>query len=623
MRSSLRPSPLDRLLTQRPIRRLARSRISRKLRLTQRYDRQMRRVSNRELAAAGAAKFATSIPVAAPTSMVSADRLRTESPSAITTRFIVLTENRSGSTLLGEELHRRWPEIRSLGERFSNLDSSEFDDFESVARRTFLDDTGEEIVGCKIFSGHVSEPQLKALLQLEGMRVIILRRRNQLRRYVSLKIANKTAEWQVNKFRLKDQPLTVEKRSISIDRWDLIKGIITSSNRFQWFDRVTVGIPRIDVWYEDLSAHLDDELRRVATFLGAEAPAQEFPPRLKRQNPEPLRDLVTNFDEVSEFLEDIGLAEFLIEEELTVESTEVPTEDHRDSHGIDPDRWPDESQLHLLRALIGPEDSFEANWVASLATEPLWASSPGIAGMYPSIHHRMRMAPHLAMDLHDFRVESVRNTARVLGTLDALRGITGRCAEADLTVTLLGTTALLVMTSDRDSIGLRTLPVSGLDLTTRPEQIDHLRATLHDLGWATSAINSTLTSPEILERDGLELRLHRAMMRATTSDAGVDEELERDLRAGLVPAPSLSSTTTMPAPAELLLTIIVDGLFAEPAGSINWILDAHRLIADTRDDLDWERFVELTSTHRLETPVRAAITLLEDLTDLRFEDRWQ
>jgi hypothetical protein len=113
------------------------------------------------------------------------------------------------------------------------------------------------------------------------------------------------------------------------------------------------------------------------------------------------------------------------------------------------------------------------------------------------------------------------------------------------------------------------------------------------------------------------------MMRATTADAGVDEELERDLRAGLVPVPSLSSTTTMPAPAELLLTIIIDGLFAGPAGSINWILDAHRLIADTGDDLDWERFVELTSTHRLEAPVRAAIALLEDLTDLRYEDRWQ
>ena len=623
MRSSLRPSALDHLLTRRPIRRLARSRISRKLRLTQRYDRQMRRVSNRELAAAVSTELAAKSPMAATRSKVSADRLRTGSPTAITTRFIVLSEERSGSTLLVEELHRRWPEIRSKGECFSELIRSESDDFESVARRTFLDDSGEEIVGCKIFSGHVSEPQLRALLQLEGMRVIILRRRNQLRSYVSFKIAKKTKEWHWNQFRLRDQPLTAEKRSITIDKRELFKGIIISNNRFQWFERATVGIPRIDVWYEDLSAHLDDELRRVATFLGAGAPAHENSPRLKRQNPEPLRDLVTNFDEVSEFLEDIGLAEFLIEEDLVVESTEVPAEDHRDVHGIDQNRWPGESQLHLLRALIGPEDSFEANWVASLATEPLWASSPGVAGMYPLVHHRIRMAPHLAMNLHDFRVESVRNTARVLGTLDALRGITGRCAEADLTVTLLGTTALLVMTSDRDSIGLRTLPVSGLDLTTRSEQIDHLRATLHDLGWATSVNNSRLTSPEILERDGLELRLHRAMMRAATADAGVDEELERDLRAGLVPAPSLSSTTTMPAPAELLLTIIIDGLFAGPAGSINWILDAHRLIADTGDNLDWERFVELTSTHRLEAPARAAIALLEDLTDLRYEDRWQ
>jgi hypothetical protein len=219
----------------------------------------MRRVSNRELAAAVSTELAAKSPMAATTSKVSADRLRTGSPTAITTRFIVLSEERSGSTLLVEELHRRWPEIRSKGECFSELIRSESDDFESVARRTFLDDTGEAIVGCKVFPLHISEPQLVALRQLEGMRVIILRRRNQLRRYVSFKIAKKTSEWHWNQFRLRDQPLTAEKRSITIDKRDLFKGIIISNNRFQWFERATAGIPRIDVWYEDLSAHLDDD----------------------------------------------------------------------------------------------------------------------------------------------------------------------------------------------------------------------------------------------------------------------------------------------------------------------------------------------------------------------------
>lgn len=614
MNPQFQPSFLDRLLIRAPVRRLALSGVGRSLHLNRRYDRRMRRVRNRALAARVATRLAAKSPMAATRSMVSAGQLSTEPSSSITTRFIVLSEGRSGSTLLIDELNRRWPEIRSKGEEFSHLRRGPLDDFVSVARRTFIEETGESIVGCKIFALQVSEQELESLLRLDGMRVVILRRRNLLRRYTSFNIALKTSEWHGNQFRLRNQALTAEKRSITIDTKDLIEGIITSDNRFRRFESATEGLPRIEVWYEDLSADLDAELRRVATFLGAGPPAHESPPKLSKQNPEPLRELITNYDEVSEFLEDVGLAEFLIEEDRADESLEVAAEDNRDVLGTDRDRWPDESQLHLLRALIGPEDSFEANWAASLATKPMWASSPGAADMYPSVHRRLRMFPHLARNLHDFRMESIRNSMRKMRLLDVLGELTDRCSEVSLAVTLLGPTALMAMMSEQDRVGFRTLPISGLDLGTSSEQFDSVTETLLRLGWAIGEATDPTASEANLERDGLELRLHRRMLRATTTVAGPTTDLELDLHTGLVPVATFGPTVSIPAPAELFLTIIIDGLFAGTSASMNWILDTHRLIADTGDDLDWNRLATITITHRLQAPIRSALTLLDDIT---------
>lgn len=65
------------------------------------------------------------------------------------------------------------------------------------------------------------------------------------------------------------------------------------------------------------------------------------------------------------------------------------------------------------------------------------------------------------------------------------------------------------------------------------------------------------------------------------------------------------------------------GEFALSAGSIEWSIEAHSLLVDSSAITGRNRFATFPDTHRTQTPVRAAMTLPEDLTDLRQEDRRQ
>jgi len=252
--------------------------------------------------------------------------ISTEGSESVSTRFILLAEGRSGSALLINELDRRWTEIRTRGELFRPDKRGPSASFEEIASTAFADDTGASIVGFKAFSTQLTEQQFTALLELEGMRVVILRRGGRLRRYVSEQIARKTGHWRQYEAGKAGSSISLEERTITIDVGHLGRQLKISDDRYREFDRLTFRVPKIGVWYEDLVADLDGELRRVATFLGAGEPSLQTPPFLARQNPESLRNLITNYDEVAKFLRRTGRGELLtIGESETPGSESTPT----------------------------------------------------------------------------------------------------------------------------------------------------------------------------------------------------------------------------------------------------------------------------------------------------------
>ena len=252
-------------------------------------------------------------------------RLLTATDSG-TTRFIILGEGRSGSSLLRVELNRRWTEIHTEGEVFGLKGRDPSASFEELVDIAFANDAGATIVGFKLFSTHVTEQQLMAMLRLEGMRVIILRRQNALRRYVSEQIARQTGRWSEGRSKVPLESIPIAARSITVDIRHLETHLRISEDRFREFDRLTFRVPKIGVFYEDLVTDLDGELQRLATFLGAGEPSLQTPPILSRQNPESLRNLITNYDEVAKFLRRTGRGELLtIGESETPGSESTPT----------------------------------------------------------------------------------------------------------------------------------------------------------------------------------------------------------------------------------------------------------------------------------------------------------
>ena len=610
-----RRSFIDRPLSIARIGGLITSRFGRRHQLPSELGPQLRQIRNRDLAARTRARVEAvnadrSDPTPSGLSLSACD-IDTGAPSSITTRFIVLSEGRSGSTLLVDELHRRWTEILCQRECFSASQRASATSFEDLARRTFCESRDETIVGCKIFSEQISDSELSALLQLDGMRVVILRRRNQLRRFVSKQIAKKTKHWHQNRLRVGATAPPVEERRIHIDLTQFIREITVSELGFDRFERLTEGLPRFAVTYEELSSDLDGSLRRVASFLGAGEPAHEAPPVLTRQNPEPLRSLIENFDELSDFLQDVGLQELLTMGEEQGSNDGVTSADA--PFGWGECWWPDTSQRLLLRALIGPEESFEENWRASFASDRNWTGAPDLDRLYPAIHQRIRRTNLVPPTLLDYRAESIRNSARKVRLLDALREVTAALAAEDLEVTLIGSTALLALHPEADSHTFRCLAMSRLDLVPGIEDFARVHAAIRRLGWSvnTAATSEPTTSPDPfvrMRREDLELRLHRSVLRAPGAD-----ELVAELHAGRIPADDLGRTTMLLAPTDLLVAIIVDGVMSGTEGSIEWILDVQRLLVDDGADLDRERFLALTRTHGLQVPVTATMQLLDDL----------
>ena len=528
-----------------------------------------------------------------------------ESSSSVTTRFIVLNEGRSGSTLLVDELDRRWTEINAEREVFHPMRRDGFHHFEDVVRQTFFVDKGAPIVGCKIHGAQITAEQLSDLVKLDGMRVIILRRRNVLRRFVSERIANRTEQWEQTRGDRDADHIPLETRRITVHIPSFHARTVESSRWFTDCERISAAVPTLEVWYEDLTADLDAELRRIASFLGAGTPASEAPPLLTRQNPEPLQLLVENYDEVSAFLHDVGLGSTLIEERVS-----VTTPAQADPVANWQPCWPSELQQVLLRAALADADSFNAHWVEWTQQRGSQLGNEDLAPAYPALHHQLRRSHGATADLDAYRFESMRNAALKIRLLEYLENTLDTLSTVSIGSILLGPTALLAMCSERDAVGFRTLVMNGLDLTTEPEDFDSTVTSLLDLGW--SAIPARGDDPAVLpfSRDGLDLRLHRTM---TTASAIVSDALELDLRAGLREVNRFGPHTQMPAPAELLLSIIINGMYSRPSGTISWILDAHHLVSDDLSDRDWARFIELTSIHRLGAPVGAAIHLLGEL----------
>lgn len=520
------------------------------------------------------------------------------------TPFVVLASGRSGSTLLVDELNRRWDEIRCLRERFNGV-GDDRDAFREALRDTYFTETGHRFAGCKIFYGHVAESDLRRILGLPGMRVVILRRTSVMRKYVSLLIAKRHVLWHQTRG---DPALDLEDRKVTIDprRYLVYRDHLTSG--YDAYDRLTANLPVHRLTYEALATDLDGELRKVATFLGAGPPSTESAPRLVRQNPEPLRALISNYDEVHAFFENLGMVgEDDPDDPFSPDAASpVPA----GARQPDAPGWPNRAQTIALHLALDPPGDESVLVEAWLGTGALWTPDDGVRRLYPLIHRRLAAAGVR------FPTESTVRTAQVHARADNLRllhhlsGVLDLLQQAEVDTVVLKGAALALL--HYEHVGDR--PMHDLDVMVRPEEVPRALAALRAAGWSYLVLHDDTRIESLLPvrhsvalvRDGVELDLHwHAMVES------VGTGLDAELWATSVALEVDGQATRALGPADQVLHAVVHGLRWNPVPTIRWVADAHTVITSAGRDFDWRLLADRARRYHLGAPVRAAITYLD------------
>jgi LPS sulfotransferase NodH len=247
------------------------------------------------------------------------------------TRFLVLGEGRTGSNLLVQLLNSH-PHIVCFREVFnwthSRVDYQVpgYDEKSAKDVRFRRDDpigllqarvfcewpATVEAVGFKLHYGHALgyEGLEEHLAADEGLHVIHLRRENALRTYVSFLNAQRTGEWERHahdglRSRVRKLVRTagnvLARRDVSaplvITPEEVREFAVSYALKGQRYDAVFAGHQCLGLTYESLADDRGSSLSSIARFLGVDA-FEVAETTLRRQNPERLRDLIANYDEL-------------------------------------------------------------------------------------------------------------------------------------------------------------------------------------------------------------------------------------------------------------------------------------------------------------------------------------
>jgi hypothetical protein len=260
-------------------------------------------------------------------------------------RFIILSGARTGSHMLAQALNFS-SSITCFREVFNTdlpmvqygvegYDNSSQEDMELRAaepvrflhERIFCEYPREiRAVGFKFHYGHQwgSPGILEELLADKDLRVLDLRRRNMLRMLVSLRLAQETGVWlqEGRPPRIRNvlrHPLKVTHRylrklqgvkpdqqgrdiRLRVSPEDLSTFIAQTEFRITRFAELFAEHPTLTVSYEQAVDHPEEAFARAQSFLGLEP--QPLTVATRRQNPEPLRELIENYDELYEAFKD-------------------------------------------------------------------------------------------------------------------------------------------------------------------------------------------------------------------------------------------------------------------------------------------------------------------------------
>lgn len=225
------------------------------------------------------------------------------------TRFVIASFGRTGSTWL-TLLVRSHPAILCHGEIFNppeikwapgHVEHSKVAAAWTVASRdrdpagfletVLADDRGHQAVGAKMLNWHQPE-LLFEVARRPDVHKVILRRRNRVRAFLSRERSD---------LLLRRMRESYDGFRIRLDPDELLAYARRYDSFYDSLRTVAAGAPVFEVVYEDL---LDgtQSAQDVVAFLGVEPSDFPLASGMRRQSRDRTRDVVTNFDELSELV---------------------------------------------------------------------------------------------------------------------------------------------------------------------------------------------------------------------------------------------------------------------------------------------------------------------------------
>ena len=216
-------------------------------------------------------------------------------------KFVIISDSRTGSTLLMQLLNSH-PAVIALGEEFKNLHGSSS---REVWNRIFRKRPRPICwMGFKLFYFHPSKENDREVwdfIENDKQIVIIhLTRRNILRSYVSKQIGLKTQKWTENINR--PHEISGEEKKVILDPGGCQENFESISGYIEQTEKRFKSHKIIPVVYEDLDKDKQTTMGRIYKNLDvADFKVNTY---MKKQNPEKLKDLITNYSDLKKEFSD-------------------------------------------------------------------------------------------------------------------------------------------------------------------------------------------------------------------------------------------------------------------------------------------------------------------------------
>lgn len=223
--------------------------------------------------------------------------------NTLKTRFVIIGQERTGSTLL-QMLLQSHPNVLSLGELFNgNIEIrrkspiraiNEGEDPILFADQHLFDTNQSSItsIGFRLFYTHAKIGSWKHIWKYiadQNLKIIHLKRKNLLDRYLSFQVAQRTKEWAKtnSKGPIKSPRVTIN-----------VQDCVRSFNETEWFynhiESQFVNNEIYELYYEDLTSSLEFESKKIQEFLGLNFHNLSSPTR--KQQKKPKREVIENYD---------------------------------------------------------------------------------------------------------------------------------------------------------------------------------------------------------------------------------------------------------------------------------------------------------------------------------------